>query len=919
MTAEELERIPELFAQALEQPPESRTEFLRQACDNEELFRAVTMLLASHDDADSFLEVSAIREAAQLLSDDPQLTRNRLGRFQLIAPLGRGGMGEVYLARDDLDREVAIKILPDLFAQSPERVARFEREARTLAQLNHPNIAVIYGREESDNLRFLILEYVRGETLAARLQRGPLPVDEALNVLAQIADALAATHEAGIIHRDLKPANIMLTPKGQVKLLDFGIARHFRRDLAPAQDTAAQSAAPPAGDALTHPGVTPGTVAYMSPEQFTRQSTDVTEDDARAIDLWAFGLVLCEALTGVHPFRGKTSDETRAAICESEPDFERLPKGLPAPLRRLLRECLTKNPQQRLRDAGAARHCLAAAKKYLRFSPRLRLTAAAAVALLIISFGWLAWSSLAQRGTAAQSRLAVVAWQDLPETKACQYERSQALARMLEDRLREIRGVQVVQAAENASLKLLMADLSRSQAARTQGADTVLFVAANCAAGQRQIRYSLVNRQGEQLAAGEENDFRQLLVHVLGALRLSAPAPNSQLSASDQLYYQALVALDQYASERSVSEAIRILEELSAKDQTDSVRLNAALGLAYYRQYALTGEPRLLNQATAACDQVAGSSAPDALLRCALVLTGTEHPERAIASYNQVLQQRPNDPEALLGLAQAYERLPDAPRAEEYYQRAIALRPDYWAGYNELGGFYYEQNRYDKAIECWLRVTELLPLNPYGLSNLASAFLYQGRFAEAQFYYQQSIRQQPVTEAFQGLGLTLIYKGSCAEAVGALERATQLEPREAELWGWLGDALQCAGGREQEAAAAWDSAIRLSREKLSADPQNAPGQALLAEWLAKRGRNVQAMAQIEQALAVAPDDPFSAATGVRVFYLTGRKEKALALLPAAARNRNSLFDLEHAPELAGLRADPAWQSIVNAEEKQQGK
>ncbi|HWQ32372.1 MAG TPA: protein kinase [Blastocatellia bacterium] len=914
MTAEELERIPELFAQALEQSPETRTEFLRQACDNEELFRAVTALIASHDDSESFLEVSAIREAAQLISAEPQPPEGRLGRFQILAPLGRGGMGEVYLARDDLDREVAIKILPDLFAQSPERVARFEREARTLAQLNHPNIAVIYGREESDNIRFLILEYVRGETLAARLQRGPLPVDEALPVFTQIADALAATHEAGIIHRDLKPANIMLTPKGQVKLLDFGIARHFRRDPTPVQDTAAQ----PVSDTLTHPGVTPGTVAYMSPEQFSEPGAGATEDDARAIDLWAFGLVLYEALTGVHPFRGKTSDETGRAICEREPDFERLPKGLPTPLRKLLRQCLTKNPQQRLRDAGEARHRLAAAAKYLRFSPRFRLTVTAAAALLIVSFGWLAWSGLAQRGTAVQTRLAVVAWQEQPETAGCQFERSQALARMLEDRLREIRGVQVAQAAENTSLKLLMADLSRAQAARTQGADTVLLVAADCVA-QHRLRYSLVNRQGEQLAAGEENDFRQLLVNVLGALRLKAEVPNSQLSESDQLYYQALVALDQYASASAISEAVRILEELRTKDQTNSVRLNAALGLAYYRQYALTGEPRLLNQATAACDQVAGSSSPDALLRCALVLTGTGHPERAIASYNQVLQQHPNDPEALLGLAQAYEHLPDASRAEEYYQRAIALRPDYWAGYNELGGFYYEQQRYDKAVECWLRVTELLPLNPYGLNNLASALLYQGRFAEAQFYYQQSIRQQPVAEAFQGLGLTLIYKGSCNEAVSVLERATQLEPNDAELRGWLGDALHCAGGRKREAEAAWDSAIRLIRERLSADPQNAPAQALLAEWLAKRGRNVQAMAQIEQALAVAPDDPFSTATGVRVFYLTGRKERALALLPAAARNRNSLFDLEHAPELAGLRADPAWQSIVKAEEKQQGK
>ncbi|HYE75438.1 MAG TPA: serine/threonine-protein kinase, partial [Blastocatellia bacterium] len=236
MTDEQMKLIPELFDQALEQPPDQRESFLKQACaGNNQLFQAVKSLLDSHDETGSFLENSAIHEAAKLYaaetSHETLSAGDKLGRYEIIGPLGRGGMGEVYIARDDLNREVAIKILPDNFSRLPDRIARFEREAQTLAKLNHPNIAQIYGREEANGRRFLVLEFVKGETLAARLVRAKLSVKEALNIFGQIADALSATHEASIIHRDLKPANIMLTTKGTMKLLDFGIAKHLRSEM----------------------------------------------------------------------------------------------------------------------------------------------------------------------------------------------------------------------------------------------------------------------------------------------------------------------------------------------------------------------------------------------------------------------------------------------------------------------------------------------------------------------------------------------------------------------------------------------------------------------------------------------------------------------------------------------------------------
>lgn len=274
------------------------------------------------------------------------------------------------------------------------------------------------------------------------------------------------------------------------------------------------------------------------------------------------------------------------------------------------------------------------------------------------------------------------------------------------------------------------------------------------------------------------------------------------------------------------------------------MRLNAALGLAYYRLYALTGELKWRTQAATFCDQTAGSQAVESLLRCGLVLAGTGHAEQAINNYQQVLAQRPDDPEALLGLAQTYETLHETAQAEQTYRRAIASRPDYWAGYNELGGFWFEQNRYDQAVECWSKVVELLPLNPYGYANLGSAHLYQAHFAEAESYLQQSIRLKPVSEAYQSLALAQMYKGNCADAAETLETAVRADQENPELWGLLGDARHCESPQRADADAAWDTAIRLIREQMRGDAETRCGpRCWLSGW-----RNVGSLCRRWQVL-----------------------------------------------------------------------
>ena len=349
MTPERWKQTEELYHAARNRPPCDRAAFLAEACPDDEALRLdIESLLNEPMSANGLLERHA-RMAAQVASEitPGAMSGQTLGVYHLQALLGAGGMGEVYRARDTkLGRDVAIKILPRAVTSDPDRLARFEREARMLAALNHSNICAIYGLEEADGLRFLILELVDGETLGQKLaklrvldpQSSGLPLDEVLTVARQIAEALEIAHDKGIIHRDLKPANVTITPDGMVKVLDFGLAK-------PASAEALGS--DPIGG--TQAGVILGTAAYMSPQQARGQVVD------KRADIWAFGCVLYEMLTGRVAFAGETVSDTIGKILEREPDWAALPPTTPAIIRRLLRRCLAKDPKQRLRDIGDVR------------------------------------------------------------------------------------------------------------------------------------------------------------------------------------------------------------------------------------------------------------------------------------------------------------------------------------------------------------------------------------------------------------------------------------------------------------------------------------------------------------------------------------------------------------------------------------
>ena len=345
MKPDRWQQIERLYHSALKRDANERAMYLRQACAGDDgLRQEVESLLAHEKTTDMRLGGSALKGiTAKIFGGDSSrsLVGKQFGPHQILSLLGAGGMGEVYEARDTrLGRNVAIKVLPAAFIDDPERLSRFQREARMLAALNHPNIATIHGFEQSDGVHYLVMELVTGQTLAERLQAGPLRMEEALKIASQIVDALEAAHEKGLVHRDLKPANVKVMPEGRVKVLDFGLAKAF-----------ADGGEVNLSEALTlsEEGRILGTPSYMSPEQARGKTVD------KRTDIWAFGCVLFEMLSGSMAFSGETVSDTIAAVLEREPPWDRLSEATSPIVHRLLRRCLEKDAKRRLRDIGDAR------------------------------------------------------------------------------------------------------------------------------------------------------------------------------------------------------------------------------------------------------------------------------------------------------------------------------------------------------------------------------------------------------------------------------------------------------------------------------------------------------------------------------------------------------------------------------------
>jgi tetratricopeptide (TPR) repeat protein/tRNA A-37 threonylcarbamoyl transferase component Bud32 len=859
----------------------------------------------------------------------PLAPGSKFGVYSILGPLGSGGMGEVYRAHDNrLGREVAVKTLPEQFSRDPERLARFEREARMLAALNHPSIAAIYGLEEAEGTRFIVMELVPGETLSDRLSHGALPLDEALKIARQIAEALEAAHDRGIIHRDLKPANIKVTPDGRVKVLDLGLAKAF--DAKATGSEPDLSLSPTLVSDGTQPGVILGTAEFMSPEQARGKPVD------KRTDIWSFGCVLYELLTGERIFSGETASDVIASILRSEPRWDALPAETPARIRELLRRSLEKDPSRRLRDVGDARIEIDHALEGLRTSPlpviqraprrrisgRLAAIGAGAV-LATIAIVWIARRPVAappQPARLASTRyLAVLPFKDLSGQPDGQLL-GDAFAETMSARLASVPDLQIVTPRATNDFSAGERDFER--VARSTGANLVLGGAIQRAGDQLRITCSLVQAPdgvhlwGDEVTTrasdifGAQDRLAESVLARLGAARgAERPAlPETALltSAAQEDYLKAIGALRRYDVAESNATAVRLLTDLE-RTHPNSPLILAALGRAYLNQFEITREPAAADRAIAACEAARklDDRLPEVHTTLGQVLKMTGKAPEATKEFERALAEQPSSIDALLGLADAYRSTGDL-RAEATYRRAIALQPGYWAVYNQFGFFYFRGGRYADAIPMFREAVRLRPDSVRVYNNLGAALFKTDRFAEARQAYQSSIRISPSDGAYTNLGNLEYYVGNYRAAAAAFEEATKLTPGKYLYWANLGDAYRWTPELASRATEAYEKASDLAVRELSLNPDNAAAHATLAICDAKLGKADSAGRHIQRALELEPTNPDHLFYAAIVAEVAGKSGEAIDWIRKAVVAGLGTAQVEREPEFKNLRKDPRF-------------
>ena len=856
----------------------------------------------------------------------------RLGIYEIVAPLGAGGMGEVYRALDTrLHREVAIKGLPDAFAKDTQRLARFEREAQLLASLNHPAIATIHGLEQSGERRFIVMELVSGETLAERIGTSALDVPSAIRFAKQIAEGLEAAHARGVIHCDLKPANIAVTEDGRVKLLDFGLARAFAAETTTPEISHSPTitAEPATGGAIF------GTVSYMSPEQARGRDID------KRTDIWAFGCVLYEMLAGRKAFTGKSIPDTLASIFEAEPDWGLLPAGTPATVRDLLRHCIQKDPNHRLRDIGDARIELddtlsgqtsplpeTRARRTTSNRRKAVIAAAGIVAAALALAVYIARRQPPVSAAAARGRqIAVLPFRNLTGTEAGDLM-GLAMVDTVRARLSNVPGLQVV--TPRAVIEASDNDTNFVRVARKLGANMLLSGSLQRENEQYRITYWLVDASGNRIAANALDGSKlldlqdRLTAGVVRDLRLppgaqNTPTPSGLETASEQdRYLQAIGLLQRYDKREGVERALQILQKL-AEEKPGSALVQAAIGRASLMMFDFTKDPVWATRAIAATDAARGldPDLPEVDITFGETLIATGRNKEAVAVFRRALAAHPDRVEALLGLGKASSGSGDRIGAEAALKQAVALQPSF-ATENQLGAFYAVAGQWANAADQLRKTVRLWPDSPRALSNLGGVLLNACDAPGAMEILRKALAVAPTDPiVISNLALTQLWTGHFPEAVVSLERAVKQSPEDYQLWSNLGDAYRGAG-KTDKAREAYDRSIALAREQLRVNPQDSSALSAVATGLAKTGNAPQASLEMQKALEIGDADPNLFSDAAIVAALDNRNADALAWLRKAIAAGYCRSTIARQPEFARLRDDPAFRSIIAAPQSAAG-
>ena len=856
-------------------------------------------------------------------------------------------MGEVYRAADTrLKRAVALKRLsPSLRNDSLYR-RRFQEEAENASRLTDPHVASIYDVIEENGELFLVMEFVEGETLRQRLTR-PVTLEAFLDLGAQCAEALVAAHRAGLVHGDIKPENIMLTPAGQVKILDFGLAKNLPSgEESPTVDLA---------------GTFAGTPAYMAPEVLMEQAPD-----GRA-DIFSLGVVFYEILAGRHPFQAPSFLATCDRIRKAKPEpIRALNPGVSQDLQEIVGKMMAKGPAERYPDASQLLQDL----RYVQqtnshpelvlpsWAPaplwkRILIPALASVlggTLLLGAYrsapvqGWL-------RGSEPPRRVFLAV---LPFAPASGDVNSRAFS----DGVTEALAVRLTQLTASYPLEIVgpreirtEAVQDAEQARKVFGANLALEGSVSRSDHRIRVSYSLVDSATRhQLRADSvtvddvsgplslEDRLVESIVSMLGLDLRPADLRSNDLRTSDlrtsdlrsndrgnsgrgtvqpaayDFYLRGRGFLQDYETAGHLDAAVEAFR--LAQEQDDHYALAyAGLGESYWHKYEALRDHDWVRQALRSCQRSVelAASLPNGHACLGVVFNGTGEYEKAAEEFQRALALDSTNDDATRGLATSYEKLGRLDTAEQTFKKAIDLRPQYWAGYAWLGGFYYHQARYDDAARMYTEWIALAPESFQGYNNLGAMYLLQGRYGDAIPQFRRSADINPTLDAYANLGTAYFYQGSFEDAARTYLEAVRVGENDSEVylaWGNLAEAYYWAPGEREQASDAYHRAIALATDHLRVNPKDARVLSGLALYHAMLGDEGEAVRMVQRTLQLAPGDTELLVETAKVDEHLGRHAEALANLAKARKLGASAYVVRDDPEFRSLAANVQFQEMA---------
>ncbi len=851
----------------------------------------------------------------------------RLLHYEIQTKLGEGGMGIVYKALDQkLNRLVALKFLPPHIHRSSVDLQRFLQEANALSALNHPHIATIYAVETEGEHQFLVLEYLPGGTLKAKIQQAycagrTLSIDEIFKFAQQTAEGLAHAHSRGIVHRDVKTSNLMLTEEGDVKITDFGVAKLSGSSLA------------------TVSGTLMGTIAYMSPEQALGMDVDSRSD------VFSFGVSLFELITGRLPFEAPNDAALITKVASTRaPELKSIRHDVPANLQLVVQTALKKRAEERyqkmdevLADLEAPAH-----RKFPLTQTRLRsikapvgstpkfwrwVAAVSVVSLAALLAGVLFFMPPPRTG----KQLVVLRLRNVPGDQANQ-ALCDGLTELLTNKLSQLEQLQgslsVVAASEVLKEgKERQQEITSAQAARTAlGAALVLEGSVQRIDGRVRVFVSLVDTAKQTILAASDFEApseklselqesltwkvpEMLKLHVKPEARRALAAGLPTNPSAYEFYIRGRGYLQRYDRVENLDNAIDAFQQALFRDSTYALAY-AGIAEAYLRKYYATKAPELISQARNSAQhaiRLNDALAPVHYAMGLIYAAGGEY-EFAIERFKNAIKIQP-DPDAYRELANAYDASNKTAEAEATYRTAIQMRPTYWAGYRDLAVFYQTHGSLKEALPLFEKVIKLTPDNYLGLGNLGGLYLRLGMHPKATEYFQRAISIRPTYATYYNQGTALYHQKRYEEAIQMYKKASELMPTEARPWAALGEVYRLMPQYAGRTPDAFAHAIELTEKELTVNPSDGQNRARIASWRVFTDQK-KALKEIGEALRLSPLDNFVLARAACVYEQSGMRAEALAAVKSAIELGFPSYEIESWPTLVQLVQDSEYIMFV---------